>query len=57
MDKMLVCGTSAPGSIPGGSTTVNKISLTLVSGKFYLASQLLGLRAVVLAGAMSPARS
>lgn len=23
MDKMLVCGTSAPGSIPGGSTNSN----------------------------------
>jgi hypothetical protein len=29
MDKILVCGTSAPGSIPGGSTKIEIKTLTL----------------------------
>jgi hypothetical protein len=39
MDKMLVCGTSAPGSIPGGSTKV-KENHRFLSGDFLLASKL-----------------
>lgn len=42
MDKMLVCGTSAPGSIPGESTKAQENPLTIMSGDFLITSQQFG---------------